>query len=200
MNSFDNKEDIIAQSPFSKEFYVNEIKQNLYTCKILLKNLNYYISHDDIYLHQDMIFALLQAYIREVAMISKFLFPSENNNKKVSRIRKIRAEHLKKYLDVTENSPLKNRSLRDALDHFDERLDTHLSNPDNMMGITMPYVIDTESIFNDPIKHSIYKFFDPSTHVFRVFKTRIELTPITEAIDELAKICFNDELRMTRAR
>ncbi len=46
--------------------------------------------------------------------------------KGVKALHKNRAEFLRQIFDVTESSPLYDKKLRNALEHFDERLDMYL--------------------------------------------------------------------------
>jgi hypothetical protein len=55
------------------------------------------------------------------AALSRFFWPSRDRG-----VAKARALRLRQAFNLDDNSPLKNRRLRDALEHFDERLDRYL--------------------------------------------------------------------------
>ncbi|MCB0324024.1 MAG: hypothetical protein KDD69_10635 [Bdellovibrionales bacterium] len=72
--------------------------------------------HRDIDLIWSRIFSLLTAG----ANISKFLWPSKPQAE-------MRGKLLREYLSVPVDSPLKDRSIRNDFEHFDERLDTFVT-------------------------------------------------------------------------
>ena len=66
-----------------------------------------------------LFFQAAQGFLSHAAAISRILWPPR---KKDDRARG-RGEHLRAVLSVTDNHPLRTRTLRDHLEHFDERLD-----------------------------------------------------------------------------
>lgn len=66
----------------------------------------------------------LQSHLTHLGMVSKLLF-APNPRKPIS---KTRAEELRKYLNVAEDSVLDNRDARNAIEHLDEHIDNWLEN------------------------------------------------------------------------
>lgn len=60
-----------------------------------------------------------QSFLNQAAAMSRILWPPKTHTPTAVA----RAEHLRKVLEVTESHPLRRRTLRDHLEHFDERLD-----------------------------------------------------------------------------
>ena len=61
----------------------------------------------------------IQSFLVAAAIISKFLWPDRKAEK--------RGEQLRAFLSVGEVSPLRNRKVRDSIEHFDERLDSWIA-------------------------------------------------------------------------
>lgn len=60
----------------------------------------------------------IQALVTQGAALSRYFWPARNN-----ALHNARAAQLRQGLQVREDSPLRNRNLRNHLEHFDERLD-----------------------------------------------------------------------------
>ena len=65
------------------------------------------------------VFRALHSFLTHCANISRLLFPGQRKNHNAQR----RATMLCDALDVNEDSPIADRSLRNHLEHYDERLD-----------------------------------------------------------------------------
>ncbi len=66
----------------------------------------------------------IQILLSAVGAISKILWPIERSmGKKLIELRRARGNELRQALNVKDDSPLKNRELRDIFEHFDERMD-----------------------------------------------------------------------------
>lgn len=72
------------------------------------------------------VWLMLQAALMHYGMVSKFLFPTHS----AGQNGKLRAQALRAELCVTNDSALNNRDARNALEHFDERLDKCIQTPD----------------------------------------------------------------------
>jgi predicted P-loop ATPase len=68
----------------------------------------------------------LQNVISQGAALSRFFWPPKNGEEK---IHKKRAKYLRDVFEIKESSPLKNRNLRNAIEHFDEKLDVYFKEP-----------------------------------------------------------------------
>lgn len=93
------------------------------------------------------------------AALSRFFWPSGLGGKgrpDLKRLAEARASRLRKLYALDDQSALKDRNLRDALEHFDERLDQYL------LGLEAGY------IFPDPMLGSIQLAQDPIGHIFKL--------------------------------
>ena len=81
--------------------------------------------------NQELIFDSLQVLISSGAALSRYFWPARDKSP-----HKERAKRLRESLHVTEDSILRSRDLRNALEHFDERLDNFLS--DGVAGRFLP--------------------------------------------------------------
>ncbi len=70
-----------------------------------------------------------QNIIQQAAALSRYFWPSYNKDQNKNEIFQKRGEYLREYFDMSENNPLKNRELRNAIEHFDEKLDLYLQKP-----------------------------------------------------------------------
>ena len=186
-------DDIIKNQPFCREFYVQEIKTILVNCEHIYMNIEHLLQNTNIEESQHIIFHIIQNLIRETGMLSKFFWPVREKE-----LHCLRAKHLKKYFNISDDSPLNNKQIRNAIEHFDERLDLFLSKPNNSMGFTFRYLLGEESALQTVKQTTIYKFFDPNKLVIKIFDERLELAPILEELRNLSVICFNDRKRMTQ--
>jgi hypothetical protein len=95
-----------------------------------------------------------------------------------------RAAALRKELAVPNGSPLENRALRNALEHFDERLDAFLLT--DAVGLLLPDPIIADSTKIDDPTAQIFKLVDPRNGVYVLFNEHFEFQPI---IEEVSRIC-----------
>jgi len=110
--------------------------------------------------------SLVHEALGHAAALSRYFWPSGLGGRRSPTLRnlaKARASKLREAFEVDEESPLKSRRLRDALEHFDERLDAHLMSLDAGMIFPDPMVGSVEA--SAPPIH-LFKMVDPSTSQF----------------------------------
>lgn len=130
----------------------------------------------------------------QAAALSRFLWPSRS-----SGVHSARASQIQEALSVSDDSPLKNRDLRNLMEHFDERLDIYLS--EGVMGNVIPCHIGPS-----PIEHEVpthyFRAYYWDTREFEALGERYEMKPI---LDEAARIhnelirCANEGFRLRPA-
>ena len=140
------------------------------------------------------VWLMLQAALLHYGMVSKFIFPVAQAGK----TGRDRASALRAELGIEDSSPLNNRDARNALEHFDERIDQCIERPE--AGIL-------QMVFND---RAGYEFLAADRWVVRrayivdedVFVTegpkgkgRVEM-PLSEIFGELEKIAAFAEHRL----
>lgn len=153
----------------------NTAKADIYVLDDLIKKWDKEGPQNDF-----LIIDLIQNIIRNAALISKFLWPSEKKSYYTKR-----GESLRNILEITEPNVLQDKNVRNSLEHFDEKLDDYLFKcvAGNIM---LSYV------GSRPANEIIYHFFRAYyiyECVFKILDKEIDINPI---IDELMMI--NDKL------
>ncbi|MBN6104759.1 hypothetical protein JR064_21580 [Xanthomonas sp. CFBP 8703] len=119
--------------------------------------------------------------------LSRYFWPSKQNSKRNSpfaTLAEARGSKLREAFGVTDESPLKDRALRDSLEHFDERLDRYF------LGL------DSGTIFPDPIIGAyqvakiqyghIFKLVDPKNEIFVVLGFEFNYGSLRPEIQRIA--------------
>lgn len=113
------------------------------------------------------------------AAVSRFFWPARSKN----QIHQRRAEKLRKAFGVPDNSPLCARDLRNALEHFDERLDEYLLR--DITGYVFPApMVSTASVADEELGH-VFRLVDPSAEVFVLFGNKYAFSGIREAVTSI---------------
>lgn len=111
---------------FEDLIYFQEVKTQCISVLFALEQINRRIEE----IHQPHIpdgrntpnsevFRALHSFLTHTANISRLLFPTGQKGD----VAQERGIHLREVLDVDDNSPISDRSLRNHLEHYDERLD-----------------------------------------------------------------------------
>lgn len=129
---------------------------------------------------QDSILNHLQNILVHAAAISRYAWPSKAGKE---NLHANRGTELKGRLGLSDESPLRDRNLRNKLEHFDENLDIYLaSNP--IVGHIIPAYVGGP-IDNQGIPIHLFRAFYVDTAVFEILGHRFEVQPI---VDELCRI------------
>jgi len=117
----------------------------------------------------------LQNIVLNAAALSRYFWPVRKNHH-------WRGEQLREVFQIDENSALYSRDLRNAIEHFDEKLDTYLEG--GIVGQILPEYIGP---FSEPsgIPIHIFRGYYVDTGVFQLLDNQYEVQPI---IDEVARI------------
>jgi hypothetical protein len=124
---------------------------------------------DDGFLNQ------LQNIVLHGAALSRFFWP-------VRKGYEARGEHLRAAFDVTDASPLKNRDLRNALEHFDERLDVYLQS--SVVGVILPRYVGW-TLEPDGVPAHLFRAYFIDRGIFSLLGQEYEMQPI---VDEIGRI------------
>lgn len=130
-----------------------------------------------LHLSKPDIFEQLQNILHQAGCVSRYLFPSRKKPLHLDR-----AKRLQEALRVHDDSPLKDRELRDAIEHFDERLDVYLSSVN--IGHFIPEIISNAPPQSEIPLH-ILKGFYTSPLVFVLLGRDHEMEPI---VNEMLRI------------
>lgn len=126
-------------------------------------------------------FAAAQAFLVHAAMVSKLFWPSDQTARAKTRGRELRA-----VFGLGEDHPLSKRTLRNHLEHYDDRVDDWVERSRNrhividMIG--PPTAIGGSAI--DP--EDLMRVFDPSTGVFWFRGEKFDIKEMASALQSLA--------------
>jgi len=124
----------------------------------------------------------LQNILVHSAAISRYFWPSYCKDKSKNNIFKQRGLELKGMFGLNDNSPLKSRELRNALEHFDENLDLYL-NEKPLVGHVFTAYVGGYSKSEVPLH--FFRAYYIDIGIFEVLGNKFEVQPI---VDEIFKI------------
>lgn len=129
----------------------------------------------------------LQNILSQGAALSRFLWPARQG---IDGLHKLRAEHLRRILGIGEENVLRDRTLRNALEHFDEQLDVHLQG--HVVGHVIPeYVGPTPERSGVPVH--VFRAFYADTGVFEMLGKRYQVEPIADEIGRIHDLLLERE-------
>lgn len=110
----------------------------------------------------EILVGLIQDGVTHAAALSRFFWPTamktKTQGKEIIEMRKARGQKLRQKFGIDESSPLFERSLRNAWEHFDERLDNYLLVND--CGYFFPTVTVGKIEPSDGVPHHFFKHLD----------------------------------------
>ena len=127
--------------------------------------------------NRDLIIDLTQNIISHAASISRYFWPSNSD-----RIHKRRGQRLREVFEIYESNPIKNRDIRNFIEHFDEKLDLFLQ--ENTSGNIVPTFIGVREDIQQDFTHFFRAYFIDEWR-FQVLGMKYNLVPI---INELIRI------------
>lgn len=145
---------------------------------------------------KDELLDCLQNVVNQSGAISRYFFPSREDPRGATLGQKgmhgKRGAYLRKFFGVGDDSPLRNRGLRNSVEHFDERLDLYLEG--GIVGHIFPSLILDEPEETE-VPHHIFRAYYLKEGIFQVLGERYQIQPIVEEIgrihDLLAKFDEN---------
>lgn len=115
--------------------------------------------------------------LNQAAALSRFLWPDRGE------LHVIRGEALCEILDIDDDSPLKLRSLRNRLEHFDQDLDKFLL--EDVAGHFLPVPIVGDSRIAEEPTAMIFKLIDPEREIFVVLNKQFAFGPIRAEVEKV---------------
>lgn len=117
----------------------------------------------------------VQNLVNQGAAISRFFWPGKKRYA-------TRGEELRKAFGISDDSPLKDRKLRNMVEHYDENLDEYLRN--SMAGQYVPdYFGHAPNVDRGPLK--LFRAFFTNTGRFEILGESFDVQPLVDAIGEL---------------
>lgn len=129
---------------------------------------------------QTQILDHLQNILIHAASLSRYFWPSKEG---MHKLHKKRAATLRQLFGIKDNSPLKNRRLRNQLEHFDENLDSYLWEKP-LVGYVLPAYVGGEMEGNGVPVH-LFRAYYIDTGVFETLGIRHEIQPIADEIGQI---------------
>jgi len=126
---------------------------------------------------QNEILDNIQNILTYAAALSRYFWPSRNGKEEIHLKR---GQVLRDMFKVDDNSPLKNRKLRNQLEHLDENLDQYLSSKP-IVGVILPsYVGGMHE--DDGVPLHLFRAYYIDVGLFEVLGQRYEVQPLVDEI------------------
>lgn len=104
--------------------YLEEVRNQASMADLGRQDINAQLSAEHGERAMDRLFLGVQTLVNAAAMISKLLWPTGKAlDEDYGHLTQHRAAYLRSSLQVNDHSPLRTRAIRNALEHFDERMD-----------------------------------------------------------------------------
>jgi hypothetical protein len=122
----------------------------------------------------DALLNSLQNVVIHGAALSRYFWPARTGHER-------RAEFLKDTLQITEESPLKSRDLRNQIEHFDEKLDDYVSS--GIVGNVFPAYVGRLPV--EDVPSHMFRAYYADVGIFEMLGKRYEMSPLA---NEIARI------------
>jgi len=188
-----SKEEIISRAdrlssfggiqPHAEVFYIFSILYSSDRCLEAFKRYDRMKKDND---SASVLISTVQEAIAHAAALSRFFWPSEiggKNTNEMGKLKRKRAEKLREKFNLDDTSVLKNRNLRNAWEHFDEKLDYYLLQNDAGYFFPTP-LIDDHTLADDPVG-KIFKLLDPVNECFVLLNEKYFYNSIREEVQKI---------------
>lgn len=131
----------------------------------------------------------VQEAIGHIGALSRYFWPSPAGKKnKQQALRMARGRKLREHFGLTDESPLADRELRNAWEHFDEKLDTYLLSNDAGYFFPTP-LMDSHALADESVG-KIFKLIDTENECLVLLGKKFFFRPLR---DELERVFFQHE-------
>ena len=159
--------------PPYEAFYLLLIKTHTIQCVEAYRQYCHYWSLQD----QNQSIMMACEMLRQSAALSRYFFPPRKKDK----IATIRSSKLRSAFDISESSPLADRSLRDSIEHLDERLDEYLLG--DLSGPIIPFAVSTDNLTDEDLAIGhVFLWANPKSHEFIVMNKRYNYSDLIEEV------------------
>lgn len=173
-------------------FYTSAIKFNLESAIVSINTLVSLMEERNLtkepHALSSHILDSIQNALIHTACLSKYFWPINHGTHK---LHKRRAQNLRKQFGVKDDSPIRNKELRNHLEHLDENLDTYLWK-EPIVGNIYPEYVGTEMERNEVPYHFFRAFFIDSG-TFESLGVRLDIQPIVDELFQLYRDTYSDE-------
>ncbi len=180
--------------PYVEAFYIHSIIYSASRC------LDSFKRYDDLKSQGGIaaeLINIVQEAVGHAAALSRYFWPSPLGKKSnLKNLKECRGTKLKEAFQLDEESVLNNRDLRNAWEHFDERLDSYFL--ENDAGYFFPgCMLDNHSLVDDPDRH-IFKLLDTESECLALLGSKYFFAPIRGAVQEVLEIALKAEANGSR--
>jgi hypothetical protein len=127
--------------------------------------------------NDDQILDLVQNLISNAGALSRYFWPSSKKTIHVER-----ANALQLTFGISDDNPLKDRKIRNFIEHFDENLDNFLGKL--IAGTIIPSYVGYQS-GSDELKPNFFRAYYLDKAVFCVLDNEYSIVPIIKEVTEL---------------
>ncbi|CAK2776538.1 conserved hypothetical protein [Vibrio crassostreae] len=180
-------------------FYIHSISYSAGRCIEVFERYANFKNED---ISPSYLVALVQEAVGHAAALSRYFWPTPNKKKAIANqmeLRSARASKLRFAFEQTEHSPLYNRDLRNAWEHFDERLDEYLLS--HMAGTFYPTaIIGSHEEADAPTNH-IFKLLDTEKECLVLMNEKYFYLPIYQEVKKVFDLAMqfdNEGARLPR--
>jgi hypothetical protein len=181
-------EDFSGIYPCFEAFYIHSL---LYSSNRCLDAFERYRHFESKNAKPEYLISLTQEAVGHAAALSRFFWPSPQGKKdqpNVKKLKEARGKKLRSSFKLNETSVLYNRELRNAWEHFDERLDLYLLENDS--GIFCPScIVDSHKLADVP-RGNIFKLLDPDTECLVLMGEKYFFAPIRDEVERIHRLCL----------
>jgi hypothetical protein len=184
--------------PTIEAFYILSI---VYSAKRCLDAFDRYDELEKNEENAEDLVSIVQEAVGHAAALSRYFWPSPQGKKKQPKLKLLkekRGERLRKAFQLDECSPLFNRDLRNAWEHFDERLDEYFLENDS--GYFFPTcLLDTHTLADDPAGH-IFKLLDVNEECLVLMGEKFFYAPIRAEVLRVKNLAIDFDSSGSRLR
>jgi len=167
--------------PPHEVFYIESLLSITRTALINLSQLQYCL--DEVYyerpVNEDQMLDFVQNIISNAGALSRYFWPSSNKP-----IHKNRAAKLRASCDILEDNPLKDRKVRNFVEHFDENLDSFLAKM--LAGFIVPSYVGLKPQ-NQQVPPKFFRAYYLDKATFCSLDMEYDMMPIIKEINDLHK-------------
>ncbi|GAB1045095.1 hypothetical protein AYI83_21075 [Shewanella algae] len=170
--------------PMHKPFYTLSVKYSADRC------LKAFSAYDDLLAggaSAEELISSVQEAIGHAAALSRYFWPTSMGKKKEAKeqiaMRQARGEALREIYGVSNNSCLTDRDMRNAWEHFDEKLDVFVLSHDAGCFFPMP-MLGEHTLADDPVG-KIFKLIDPENECLVLLGKKFFFSPIREEVKRI---------------
>jgi len=128
-----------------------------------------------------VVVATIQEGLTHAASLSRYFWPMKTGG----RLAAARGERLRTAFELTDESPLKSRLLRNTFEHFDERLDRFLLN--DIVGCFFPSPTVGSHELSDNALGNFFKLVDRVHGICVLLGDKVEFRPIRGEVQRILK-------------